>query len=115
MMMSNLADTVEDLIKKALPSYKYKREYYVLYQNTQLFFDFILPELKILIEVQGQQHYTFNKFFHGTEDNFKNAMFRDRLKTEYVASTPFKLVIIKYDEVPKLTPKQFKQIIVKAI
>ena len=113
--MSNLADNVEGLIKKALPTYKYKREFYVLFQNTQLFFDFIIPELKILIEVQGQQHYTFNKFFHGTVDNFKGQVFRDRLKTEWVADSKFKLVVIKYDEVDKLTPASFKKIITKAI
>jgi len=51
--VSNLADKIEKHIKDSFGSYKYVKEKYVKYQNNRLFFDFFLPELGILIEVQG--------------------------------------------------------------
>lgn len=45
--------------------------------------DFYIEEIKIAIEVQGQQHYAFTKFFHGDYKNFADQVRRDNLKRDY--------------------------------
>lgn len=115
MSQSHLAESIEKLLKKCFPSYRYKKEYYVLYQNTQLFFDFYLSELKLLIEVQGQQHYSFNKLFHASKENFLAQKYRDRLKTQYIDEVGKKLLVIPFDEIPKLTEAEFRSRIIKAL
>jgi very-short-patch-repair endonuclease len=113
--MSDLADRVESLIKQALPTHRYKRERYVLYRNTKLFFDFFLPELKLFIEVQGQQHYSFNKFYHLNKASFNEQVYRDSLKTQYIEEFKYKLLVISYKEVESLTPIIFKNLIISKL
>jgi very-short-patch-repair endonuclease len=110
--MSNLADIVEDLILKSFPMYKYKREKYIKHQNTQLFFDFILPELKLLIEVQGQQHYTYNKLYHKSKEDLQSQKYRDTLKTQWAAENGYKLLCIPYSDIDKLDEDTFKELVV---
>lgn len=45
-------------------------------------FDFYLPELKLLIECQGNQHFTPIDFFGG-EIRYKEQLDRDKLKYKY--------------------------------
>lgn len=42
--------------------------------------DFYLPELKIAIEVNGNQHYTFTPFFHGDYAGFEKQRDHDEIK-----------------------------------
>lgn len=55
----------------------------------KLFLDFFLPSRKIIIEIDGAQHGEFNKFFHKTQANFKNAENRDSLKEKWAAMNSF--------------------------
>lgn len=59
--------------------------------------DFFLPELNILIEYNGYQHYYPVDYFGGivTFNNIKN---RDGIKREYCLNNNIELIIIKYDE-----------------
>lgn len=113
--MSKLADRIEELIQKNFPLHKYKREEYVSYQNTKLFFDFILPQVKVLIEVQGQQHYAYSKFFHKDKLDFQKQKYRDSLKRQWVDQSPYNLVTFKYNEIPKLSDDDFKKRIISSI
>jgi very-short-patch-repair endonuclease len=113
--MSDLADRVEQLLKDAFPTYLIRKEKYVLYQNTQLFFDFYMPEFKLLIEVQGQQHYEFNKFFHNDVNVFNKQKYRDSLKTQWASEKHLKLLLLKYDEVELLTKEALKNKIIELL
>ncbi len=82
----------------------FKQEYIfedLRYRN-QLKFDFgILDEnniLKFLIEYNGKQHYEYNKFFHGTMEEFKLYQYRDLLKKEYCNKNNIPLYIINYND-----------------
>ena len=112
---SNLSKYVESLIKISFKTYRYKKELYVLFQGIQLYFDFYLPELGILIEVQGQQHYKFNKFFHRNNDVFLDQKYRDTLKSQWAAEKNLKLIQFSYTEIPKLTPEIFRQKLISII
>jgi very-short-patch-repair endonuclease len=113
--MSDLADKVEQLLKDTFPTYLLRKEKYVLYQNTQLFFDFYMPEFKLLIEVQGEQHYKFNKFFHKDVTDLNRQKYRDSLKTQWASENKQKLLILKYDEIKTLTKASLKKKVIDLI
>ena len=60
--------------------------------------DFLIPELKIAIEVDGEQHYKFNKFHHRDRAGFLRAQKRDRDKEEWCMLNNIKLIRIRKDE-----------------
>lgn len=63
--------------------------------NSTLYGDFLLPSEKLLIEVHGAQHYSFNKFFHGSKSGFESSKKRDATKKEWC-----EINNIKYVELP---------------
>ena len=99
-MTSLLAKTVLQSLKQAFPNTRINSEYYVNYHGQKLFFDFHLPNLNIVVEVQGIQHTEFNPHFHGTVDNFKAQRKRDRTKVEWCDINDVTLVCIHHNEVP---------------
>lgn len=113
--MSNLSKTIEQLFINNFPSFRLQKEKYINFNNTRLFFDFCIPELKLLIEVQGQQHYSFNKFYHNDRDSFDTQVFYDKLKEEWASINNYKLLTIKYDEIENLTNESFKNLIIDNI
>lgn len=106
--MSSFSKKISKLLEESFPNYRVRTEKYVMYQNTELFFDFFIPELRLFIEVQGQQHYSFNKFFHKDRREFDKQLVRDKLKTAWVAENNYKLMSLKYSEVEAITAKEFK-------
>lgn len=49
----------------------------------KLYADFFVPAQMLMIEVQGQQHFEFNPFFHKTKYAFYKAKQRDKQKVEW--------------------------------
>lgn len=96
--MSKLSDEVYDKFKEWYPHFTIKKEYYVNYKGNRLFFDFFIKELNLLIECQGQQHYKFNKHFHGDRATFMDSKARDNLKIEYAEENRMALMPIRYDD-----------------
>jgi len=82
--MSEIANSVHEILKALFPRYTIIPELYVNYRNTKLFFDFYIKEFNLYVEVQGQQHVKFNLHFHGTKERFLNQKKRDNLKIEYI-------------------------------
>lgn len=68
--------------------------------------DFLIPELKILIEVHGEQHYKFIAHFHQSEQGFAVYKNNDRLKEEWA-----NLNSIIYIELPYNKVKAWEEII----
>ena len=99
-MISNLAKSVRETLAEAFPNTLVKEEYYVSYQRTRLFFDFHLPTLDVLVEVQGRQHHEFVEHFHGDAASFRAQKKRDRLKVDYAIHEEKTLITIDYDEIP---------------
>lgn len=71
--------------------------------------------MKLLIEVQGQQHYSFNKLYHLDKNNFDKQKFNDRLKEEWAQENGYRLLSIKYDTINKLDDQAFKEIIINIL
>ncbi|WNW15010.1 hypothetical protein [Lactiplantibacillus plantarum] len=80
----------------------------------QLPYDFELTEYKIIIEVQGSQHYKFIEYFHQTQQNFKYQQYKDKVKVkrEYAENHGYLFLAINY---PELETNKYKEIIQSAI
>jgi len=114
--MSQLSDKIESFIKQGFPLLEYKTERYVFYRGKKLFFDFIIPDLNVYIEVQGEQHYKRIPFFHQFAKDFRAQKFRDQVKSEWCAENDIILVVISYIEINKgLTQDQFRNNILKRV
>ena len=59
--------------------------------------DIFIPELKLAIEYQGQQHYKPISLFGG-EEGFLQTQKRDKLKSKLCAENGISLVFFQYDE-----------------
>ena len=72
--------------------------------GTRLRVDLINFTKKIAIEVHGQQHFKFNKFFHSNSRiKFFQSMKRDWEKTEWLELNDIKLVELEEKDVDKLS------------
>jgi hypothetical protein len=63
-----------------------------------LYVDFYLPLRKILIEVQGQQHYKFTPAFHGNRVGYMAGLRRDQAKREWCVLNELVLIELPYTE-----------------
>jgi len=64
--------------------------------NGNLSYDFYLPDYKLLIEYQGEQHEKFIKGFHTTNEDFKKQKEHDKRKREYAKNNNINLLEIWY-------------------
>ena len=62
--------------------------------GTRLSLDFYNANKKVAIEVQGQQHFKFVKFFHGSRVNFLSQIKRDVKKIDFCEMNSINLVEI---------------------
>ena len=70
--------------------------------GTRLSLDFFNATKKVAIEVQGHQHFSYVKFFHGDRINYLNQIKRDYKKIEFCELNNIKLVeIYPKDELSK--------------
>lgn len=89
----------EQLINQILQTehFNYEREKCFKDLRNGLYrFDFYLPELNIVIEYQGIQHYQYQSYFHKTKSEFLKAQERDRRKISYCLANNIKLYAIPY-------------------
>ena len=71
-------------------------------------YDFELPKSRVIIEVQGKQHFEFIEYFHGTVENFEYQQWKDSIKKEYAERQGYRVVYINYQE---LQSGEYKTII----
>jgi hypothetical protein len=66
-------------------------------KRSVLYLDFFIPNVKIGVEVHGQQHYKYVPFFHKSKAGFLHAQARDRTKAEWCELNDIELIVLKYD------------------
>lgn len=91
------------LIKDNWPSYALYEEVTLpgskrLGRNSLLYADFFLPELMLMIEVHGQQHYKYCSFFHKNRMDFIRSKKRDADKIEWCHLNEIKIVTLPYNK-----------------
>lgn len=80
--------------QKSFPDLYYKSK------NGRLKYDFYIPDQNLLIEFDGEYHYSpisFSKSISGA-DQLLLTQTRDRLKTEYAKNNGYKLLRIRFDD-----------------
>ena len=66
-------------------------------------YDFFLPEINTILEVNGEQHYTYTKKFYKNKSEFLRAQERDRRKISYALAHNIKIYCIPYWEIDNLS------------
>jgi len=101
---------LEDIFKK--PFYKIRPDFLrndVTGYNLEI--DLYNDDLKLAIEVQGDQHYKFIPFFHRNKDAFLNQRYRDAMKKEKCKQNGITLIEIPYS----VGEKKLKSYIIKQL
>lgn len=117
---SKLHRKIGDLLRShpAFKHHKLYQEYPVNKINSDAdsrwHFDWVIPNLKIVIEVHGQQHYkvcTFGMKVEDAIDSFHNIQRRDQLKKDAALAAGFTYIVIPYNKVNSLTGSDLLQLI----
>jgi len=85
-----------DLLDEMFPTYTVMEE--VPLAGTRLRADFYIPQLKLVVEVHGEEHYKFNKFFHGSSAGWRKSLINDRRKIEWCHMNNIRHVELPYCE-----------------
>lgn len=96
MATSKLQRIVGDLLDRKLPEFRirenYRPDWLISSDHKRLELDFYIEEIKIGIEVQGQQHYQYVEFFHRSQEFFEERKRLDREKIELCDGLGIRLV-----------------------
>lgn len=72
--------------------------YFPLYDRKQLAFDFFIPSLRLVIEVQGEQHFKFTPYFHASKQDFIMQKKRDSEKQAWCNINEIDILYLDYCE-----------------
>ena len=95
----------EQIIKSILENenVRYQQEkIFTDLRNGKMRFDFFLPELGILTEVDGRQHFQWVKKFHRTKQEFNHAKQNDRYKNSFALARGYRLYRIPFWEIDNI-------------
>jgi hypothetical protein len=95
--MSQGSEKLLTIVKEVFPNQIIVLEHNIGEHNA-LFLDIYLPQLLVAFEFDGQQHYTYNRFFHKNPERFLASKKRDKLKSTKCHELGIKLIRIKFDE-----------------
>ena len=68
-------------------------------RNKSLSADFVLLDLKLIIEVHGEQHYKFNNFYHANVFEFVRSKKRDTNKKQWAELNNFILIVLPFNKI----------------
>lgn len=100
--MSSLEQKVYDLLNKGHISFVREKVFKDCY-NGLYRYDFYLPALNTVLEVNGTQHYTYTKKFFKNKSDFLKAQERDRRKISYALARGMKIYCIPYWEIDNIS------------
>lgn len=70
-----------ELLVKRWPGSLILEEVYL--PGINLYADFYVVNMNLIVEVHGNQHYVYNQHFHGSRKNFASQQIRDGIKQEW--------------------------------
>jgi hypothetical protein len=97
---SSLHLKAREIIHKCFPTFQVLEEVSIPVKKLEtLYMDFYLPLTKTCIEVHGEQHYEFNRFFHKSILGFMKHKKRDQNKKEWCSINNIKYIELPYDKI----------------
>ena len=70
-------------------------------------YDFEIPDKKLLIEVQGEQHRSFIELFHVSPEGFEYQRKKDAYKKAFAEENGHKLLELWYEDFDNSNYKQY--------
>ena len=104
---SNLQFKVKQFLKQYWENHIVYEEFPVF--GSRMKVDIVNATKYIAVEVNGQQHGSFNKFFHNSRYGYFQSISRDVKKEEWLENNGFDLITIEYDEVESLTEEFIRE------
>ena len=71
--------------------------------------DILNATKKIAVEINGDQHYSYNKFFHGSVEKYADSLERDTVKLEWLEKNGYTLIEIKSEDLKHLSEDFFNK------
>ena len=97
--VSNLHKQARQLLQEVYPAHNILEEVPIpITKSQKLYLDFYIPILKLAIEVHGQQHYEYSKFYHKSQLNFIQQLKNDVKKQQWCDKNHIELLILPYNE-----------------
>lgn len=85
---------VGEVLQRIHPLYHVLEEFPCVGEGLHL--DFFIPQKKLAVEVQGSQHYKFNRFFHADKNAFARQKANDSRKSRWCQLNDIQLVVINW-------------------
>lgn len=105
---SGAEDILQQLLNESHIVFERNKKFDDLKDKKKLSYDFYLPEKRILVELNGGQHYRYIPFYHFGTHTFLVQKHHDWLKRKYAEDHNFTLVVIPYWEFKNIREK-FKE------
>jgi very-short-patch-repair endonuclease len=106
---------VRKILKELFPGFRILEEQPIDVGGYRpLMIDFLLPDLKVAIEVQGRQHDEFVPHFHQTVGGFRKQQGRDKQKANAIEMAGYALIEIRESELTEMTTTELAARITKA-
>jgi hypothetical protein len=102
---SKLQKKVKDFLKPYWKSHICYEEFPVY--GTRMSVDLLNATRKIAIEVNGEQHEKYNKFFHKNRLNYYYSIKRDFDKKKWLEMNEYTVIEINHDEIDQLSEEFF--------
>jgi len=87
-----------NILKKLFPSARIQQDASIKVGRKTLFVDILLPRYNLAFEINGQQHYEYNSFMHGSRYGFQKKRENDSLKRMYCEDNNIKLCVVHYND-----------------
>jgi hypothetical protein len=84
------------LLKDLYPVHVILEEVYI--PGSRLYLDFYASQLRLAIEVHGEQHFNYTPHFHGSERDFMLARHRDQDKIRWCEINNISIVVLPHWE-----------------
>ena len=112
---SSLHTKTREIIKELFPNLSVYEEVTLpgskrIGRSSLLYADFFIPELMLIIEAHGRQHYQYCSFFHKDKMDFLNAKKRDLDKIEWCEINNIKIAVLPFDR-----KEEWKQLILQTV
>lgn len=96
---SSLHLRAREVLKQTYPTIQILEEVPSPIKRSETYYiDFYIPMLKTAIEVHGEQHYKFVRFYHNNQLGFLKSQKRDREKREWCETNSIRYIELPFSE-----------------
>lgn len=92
---------IDKFLSKNNISYYRQHKFFDCRNIFELPFDFYIPEKRVCIEFDGEQHFKPLSFFGGIE-SYERLKINDKIKSDYCEDNYINLIRIRYDQIDKI-------------